>query len=200
MTPGALDQKILLASASPRRLELLEACGFTVSVAPSHLDETIADHLPAAEVPVFLAQAKARAVLPRAKPGEIIVAADSVVILRQRVLGKPADRADALEMLKKLSGKTHRVITGVCMISGDRQSVFASQTLVTLHQLSPSEITYYIDHCQPYDKAGSYGIQEWLGWCRIRDIHGSYSNVMGLPVDLVYEQIERWCEQAVGSS
>jgi septum formation protein len=123
---------------------------------------------------------------------ETILAADSIVVINDLILGKPADRSDALEMLTLLSGKTHEVITGVCLLNHLQQMTFSCTSEVTFYSLTDTETTYYVDQFKPYDKAGSYGVQEWLGWCKILSIRGSYSNIMGLPMAMVYEKLQQF--------
>lgn len=187
--PQILNIPILLASASPRRKYLLEEAGFKIRVIPPDVDEEYSDLFIPSDIPIFLAKRKAMALANRRMEQEVILAADSVVILDNDVLGKPVDHIQAMEMLRKLSGRTHQVITGVCLLSADKQSVFSCTSEVTFSILTEGEIQYYIDHYLPFDKAGSYGVQEWLGWCRIKSIHGSYSNIMGLPVEMVYDEL-----------
>ncbi len=187
--PQILNIQILLASASPRRKYLLEEAGFKIRVIPPEVDEEYSDLFIPSDIPIFLAKRKAMALANRRMEQEVILAADSVVILDNDVLGKPVDHIQAIEMLRKLSGRTHQVITGVCLLTADKQSVFSCTSEVTFSILTEGEILYYIDHYLPFDKAGSYGVQEWLGWCRIKSIHGSYSNIMGLPVEMVYDEL-----------
>ncbi len=145
------------------------------------------------EVAPFLAQKKARGSMHSLQAAdEVLLTADSVVILEGKIFGKPADREEAVSMLNRLSGRRHTVITGVCLKNESHERVFAGRSEVDFYELSKTEIAYYLDTCQPYDKAGAYGIQEWLGMCKIRRIEGTYQNVMGLPVDLVYEQLCKW--------
>lgn len=187
--PQILSIPILLASASPRRKYLLEEAGFKIRVISPDVDEEYSDLFIPSDIPIFLAKRKAMALANRRLEQEVILAADSVVILDNDVLGKPVDHIQAMEMLRKLSGRTHQVITGVCLLTADKQSVFSCTSEVTFSILTEVEIQYYIDHYLPFDKAGSYGVQEWLGWCRIKSIHGSYSNIMGLPVEMVYGEL-----------
>lgn len=187
--PQILNIPILLASASPRRKYLLQEAGFKIRVIPPEVDEEHSDLLKPSDIPVLLAKRKAMALVNKRMEEEVILAADSVVILDSDVLGKPVDNTQAMEMLRRLSGRTHQVITGVCLLSADKQSVFSCISEVTFSILTEVEIQYYIDHYLPFDKAGSYGVQEWLGWCRIKSIHGSYSNIMGLPVEMVYDEL-----------
>lgn len=184
-----LDTPILLGSASPRRKFLLEEAGFTLRIIPANIDETFPEDMSPQAVPEYLAIRKAYALMPFLEPGEVVLAADSVVILNDAVLGKPEDRNSAIQMLQELSAKQHDVITGVCLKNQDKERTFSARSTVTFQELSVDEISYYVDHFKPYDKAGAYGIQEWIGWCKIKEIQGSYSNIMGLPVALVYEKL-----------
>jgi septum formation protein len=187
--PPILNIPILLASASPRRKYLLEEAGFTIRVIPPDVDEEYSDLYVPTDIPVLLAKRKATALANSRMEQEVILAADSVVILDNDILGKPRDNIHAIKMLRKLSGRTHQVITGVCLLAADKESVFHCISEVTFSILTDVEIQHYIDHYRPFDKAGSYGVQEWLGWCRIKSIHGSYSNIMGLPVEMVYDEL-----------
>ena len=185
------DFHIVLASNSPRRRELLAGLGiaFDVRVLPG-VDESYPASLPAHEIPLYIATAKAEANRKAMNDGDIVITADTVVICGGRVLGKPADAAEARSMLTLLSGKTHQVVTGVCLTSRERQRKFAVTTGVTFKELTPEEIDYYIENFRPYDKAGAYGIQEWIGYIGVTGISGSFFNVMGLPVQRVYNELQ----------
>ena len=181
---------LYLASNSPRRRELLAGLDieFEVKVLPG-IDESYPATLPAADVPQFLAQKKAqghRSIL--SDDTSIVITADTVVICDGSVLGKPRDAHEARQMLRMLSGKTHEVITGVCLMSTTKQKAFSVSTTVEFAPLSDDEIDYYIERYRPYDKAGSYGIQEWIGYVGVRGISGSFYNVMGLPIQRLYEE------------
>jgi len=181
------DRPIILASKSPRRSQLLRESGFNFTVVGFDTDESFPEDMPAEEVAPMLAQRKARAGAHLIENQEIILAADSVVILDGEVFNKPTDYDDAFRMLSRLSGNCHTVITGVCLLSKTQEKVMAGVTKVWFAPLSEAEIHYYIETYKPYDKAGAYGAQEWIGHCKIIRIEGTYPNVMGLPVDLVYE-------------
>ncbi len=181
--------KILLASASPRRKQLLEVAGFPVRVLPANIDENYPVDYSPDQIAPYLATAKAHAVKGQRLPMEIILAADSIVVLDHEVIGKPETQSMAINTLKKLSARKHLVYTGVCLQSAKMETIFQSVTEVTFAELSTAEIEYYVQKYNPLDKAGAYGIQEWLGWCRIKRISGSYSNVMGLPIEMVYERL-----------
>lgn len=186
-----LSRPLILASTSPRRQFLMKEAGYQFRVeAPAH-DEKFPDFMPAEMVPKFLAEEKAKAFLPKIT-NEIVLAADTVVILRGHILNKPADREDAIKMLNMLAGRTHRVITAVCLLARDKQDNFDDMTKVTFAQLSTEEIEYYVDTCKPFDKAGAYGAQDWLGMVGIQRIIGSYFNVMGLPMHKVYTHLKRF--------
>lgn len=188
---------IILASNSPRRRELLAGLGleFEVRVLPD-IDESYPDTLPASETAEYIAGKKAQAYREHAMgDNELIITADTVVIVGNEVLGKPADAAEAAVMLHKLSGCTHQVITGVWLTTTQRSVHFSVKTDVTFKELMPSEIDYYISHYQPFDKAGAYGIQEWIGYIGCTGLHGSYYNVMGLPVQRIYTELQSFTRQ-----
>ena len=185
-----LKKKIILASGSPRRAQLLRQAGFTFEQKPTHIPEDYPPDMPAEQVAAYLAQRKAQAAFSSRKEGEgIILAADSVVILDGKIYEKPTDFEDARRILQALSGNMHTVITGVCLRSPKRERVFQGESRVYFKPLSAEEIEYYISHFKPYDKAGAYAIQEWIGLCKIERIEGTYANIMGLPIDLVYEEL-----------
>ena len=182
---------IILASNSPRRKELLEGLDldFEVRVLPG-IDETYPHTLPAAEIPLYIAKEKADAYRSQLTDKDLLITADTVVILGEDVLGKPVDNQDAFRMLRLLSGKTHQVVTGVCIITNQRQSEFSVSTDVSFDELSDSEIEYYIKTYSPMDKAGAYGIQEWIGHVAVSSLNGSYFNVMGFPVQRIYKELK----------
>lgn len=184
-------KKIILASNSPRRRELLAGLdiSFEVKVIPG-IDESYPEDLPAVEVPQYISKAKADAYLGMIGNDTMVITADTVVVLDDEILGKPVDDDDARRILHKLSGKTHQVITGVCLTSLDKQRVFAVTTGVTFKQFTEQEIDYYVSHYHPLDKAGAYGIQEWIGHIGVTALNGSYFNVMGLPVQRIYMEMQ----------
>jgi septum formation protein len=185
------NYRIILASKSPRRSQLLTQAGLPFVVKSNEVEETYPATMPVAEVPVFLAQKKARAAVAFLEsPRDVILTADSVVILDGEIFEKPVDEADAQRILGRLSGRTHEVITGVCLLTTSREVTFGDLTRVTFGDLSPEEISHYIRTYQPYDKAGAYAIQEWIGLCKIEKIEGTYANVMGLPVQRVWKALE----------
>ena len=180
---------VILASASPRRSHLLAEAGIAFTVRATHVDEDYPADLPIDEVAPFLAEKKAEAARSYINSDEIVLAADSVVILNDVIYGKPEDRDDARRILGQLSGNMHRVITGVCLLSTTKKKVFAAEARVYFDTLSAEEIDFYIDHYQPFDKAGAYAIQEWIGLCKIVKIEGTFSNIMGLPMNEVYREL-----------
>lgn len=183
--------RIILASNSPRRKELLGGLGidYEVKVLPG-IDESYPDSLKGEEIPVYIASEKAAAYRAVMQENDLIITADTIVYLDGEVLGKPRDAADAARMLHLLSGKTHQVITGVCITTQAFQKSFAAVTEVTFDTLSEEEIDYYVSKYAPMDKAGSYGIQEWIGFIGVTGMKGSYFNVMGLPVQRLYRELK----------
>lgn len=181
---------LLLASKSPRRRELLAQLGLPFSTVDIDVEEHIATPLPASQVAESLALLKAGGYKPQLAEGEVLVTADTVVVHQEQVLGKPHNREEAVAMLQSLSGCVHQVYTGVCLRSCSRKVSFTECTQVHFRHLSAREIDYYIDHYQPYDKAGSYGIQEWIGMVGIERIEGCFYNVMGLPVSRLYCELQ----------
>ena len=184
--------KIVLASNSPRRRELLGGLGipFEVKVLPN-ISESYPDTLPADEIAEYIAREKGDVYKSRIDKDILVITADTVVICDNEVLGKPTDAADARRMLHLLSGRTHHVVTGVCLTTAFRQRSFSVRTEVTFKQLSDEEISYYVENYKPFDKAGAYGIQEWIGYIGVTGINGSYFNVMGLPVQRIYEELKQ---------
>lgn len=183
--------QIILASNSPRRKELLGGLDipFKVRVLDG-IDESYTQDLPTKDIAGYISQKKAAAYRQSIAADELIITADTIVILGEKVMGKPKDAGEAKTMLHELSGKTHQVITGVCLTTREKQVCFSVETDVTFKTLSDSEITYYIDHYHPFDKAGAYGIQEWIGHVGVTGMNGSYFNVMGLPVQRIYEALK----------
>lgn len=179
---------IILASRSPRRQIILTEAGIDFIVKPVDVSEDYHSMLPAKDVAKFLAEKKARQ-FPFLKKNEIVIAADTTVIKNGTILGKPQNASEATTMLSSLSGKIHDVITGVCIKSKDKMVSFDDDTRVYFRTLTDEEIEYYVSNFEPFDKAGAYGIQEWIGMIGIRKIEGSYFNVMGLPVHKVYSAL-----------
>lgn len=191
--PNPTDMHILLASNSPRRRELLSMIVPDFSIAKMHdIDETYPDDLSAHEIPLYLSQLKAVAYRPQLLPGQLMITADTVVINNGKVLGKPHSYEEAFEMLSALRCHTHSVVTGVTLTSTTHSSSFSEETLVTFSDISDEEIRLYIDRYSPYDKAGAYGIQEWIGAIAISGINGCYYNVMGLPLHSLYNEIRKF--------
>lgn len=182
--------KIVLASQSPRRQELLRGLQVDFSVKVIDVDETYPSDIVGVDIPMFLAEKKADAYI--IDDETLLITADTIVWHEGQVLGKPRDKADAKRMLKQLSGKTHEVITGVCICTTKKRKVFHVISEVRFASLAESEIDYYLENFKPYDKAGSYGVQEWIGYVGVEHIEGSYFNVMGLPIQRVYNELKRW--------
>ena len=182
--------EVILASNSPRRKELLAGLGvdYEVRTLPD-VDESYPETLQGADIPLYIAKEKADAYVAMMQPGELMITADTIVWLDGKVLGKPRDREDALQMLRTMSGRTHEVFTGVCITTTDWQRSFTAQTEVRFATLSEEEIAYYVDNVQPMDKAGAYGVQEWIGFIGVENISGSYYNIMGLPVQKLYREL-----------
>ena len=183
------DKKIILGSVSPRRQELLKSLGIDFEIRVKDLKEKYPKNLKEKEISEFLAIKKPENLSKTLKSEEILITADTIVVKGDRVLNKPKDRLEAQEMLQFLSGDKHKVITSVCLASKNKQEVFTSETEVHFKILSIEEIDYYIKEYQPFDKAGAYGIQEWIGLIGIEKIKGSYCNVVGLPVVKLYQKL-----------
>ncbi len=184
---------IILASNSPRRKELLAGLDipFEVKTLPD-VDESFPGNLPNIEIPVHIAKSKADAYRRFLEKSNLLITADTIVWLDGKVYGKPIDEADAIAMLKDLSGKTHEVITGVCLTSTEKQVAFYAVSKVKFAELNDKEINYYINKYKPYDKAGSYGVQEWIGYIGVESLEGSFYNVMGLPVRMLYKHLKEF--------
>lgn len=184
-----MSSGLILASASPRRQQILKGLGFEFTVEEANIEESYPDRMDIHDVPEYLAELKAKHVAAKSDGNQIICGADTVVILDNRIVGKPYDRNGAIEMLRTLSGKKHTVITGVCIIFYGGMIKFHEATHVYFKQLEDDEIVRYVDHFEPYDKAGSYAIQEWIGMIGIERIEGDYFNVVGLPASKVYQAL-----------
>ena len=179
--------QIILASKSPRRQELLRGMGVEFSIMTKETDESFPSDMLLDEVPKYLSLQKSLAFTDNELPADyLLITSDTVVICEGEILGKPKDKADAVRMLRLLSDKTHHVVTGVTVRSAERTESFAVRSNVTFAELDADEIDYYIEHCKPYDKAGAYGIQEWIGYVGISGLEGSFYNVMGLPTRKLY--------------
>ena len=176
---------IVLASGSPRRKQLLEWAEITFEVLVSNTEEDFPPHLPIAEVPIHIARNKALAVQQQLSTDRVVLAADTIVVLGDHILGKPVHREEAISMLLALQGSRHEVITGVVIRKGQLEHAFSDSTIVDFHSLSEAEIEHYVDRYKPFDKAGAYAIQEWIGVVGIRAVQGDFYNVMGLPVSRV---------------
>ena len=189
-----LPYKIILASNSPRRRELLGGLGidFTVKVIGG-IDESWPHELKGEDIPLYISREKAAPYKATIAPDELVITADTIVHVDGEVLGKPADEADAKRMLRMISGRWHEVITGVTLMTSEREHSFAVTTKVKFCNLSDSEIDYYIKNYAPMDKAGAYGIQEWIGYVGVEAIEGSYFNVVGLPVQRLYRELIEFC-------
>ena len=187
------DYKIILASNSPRRKELLSGLDidYETRVIPD-VDESYPNSLHIEDVAVYLAEKKASAYQPELKDKELLITADTVVLLENKILGKPANEEESATMLRVLSSKTHKVITAVCLTSTEKQVSFSDTSLVTFGKLIDEEIDYYVSKYKPFDKAGAYGVQEWIGYMAVERIEGSYYNVMGLPVFKVYKELKEF--------
>ena len=183
--------RIVLASGSPRRRQLLEWAEVPFDVLVKETAETYPPGMPVEEVPVHIARNKALAVRDQVDASRVILAADTVVVLGSEIIGKPRDREDAVNILCRLAGQRHEVITGVVLLNGKEEIAFADRTSVWFHELERTAIEGYVDRYQPYDKAGAYAIQEWIGVVGIRGIEGDFYNVMGLPVSRVVQALVR---------
>ncbi len=184
-----IGKKLILASASPRRQQLLKGLELDFEVIVKPTDESFPSSLKAQHIPLHIAKAKAKEFEAELSSDEIIITADTIVWIDDHVMNKPADKQEAISMLSRLSGNFHHVYTGVCIKSTDKEILFFDETKVHFNELSVQEIEHYIDVYQPFDKAGSYGAQDWIGLVAIRKLEGSYFNVMGLPVHLLYEKL-----------
>src|ERR1043165_5084720 len=182
------DRRIILASNSPRRKELMAMAGLQFEVKSKNIEEHHPVGMDKEEVPLHLAKEKARAFLPEIKPNEIVIGADTIVLLNGRIYEKPKDRNEAIAMLGALSGQMHEVITGVCILSQQKEIAFSEKTKVVFNSLTRQETEYYVDNYKPYDKAGSYACQEWIGAVAIKRFEGDYFNVVGLPINRVYAE------------
>ena len=186
------DYNFILASKSPRRKQLLYSLGIEFQVKTKEVEENYPENLTKEEIPVFLAELKAQPFLSDLKESDLLITADTIVWIHGQVLGKPQNETEAKYMLQKLSGNKHQVISGVCLTSSVKQKSFYAISEVQFKRLTISEIEYYISESNPFDKAGGYGIQEWIGVIGITHIEGSFYNVMGLPIQKLYEEIQKF--------
>lgn len=190
--------KIILGSQSPRRRELLAGLDIPFTAVNIHADESYPSSLQKGDIPQYIACEKARAYSNQLADDELLITADTIVWLDGKVLGKPRNEQEACQMLRQLSGKTHQVYTGVCFMT--QQGIienFADQTDVTFKELTEEEITYYVQQYKPLDKAGAYGVQEWIGYMAVTELKGSYFNVMGFPINRVYETLKKYVGTAL---
>ncbi|MDN3203566.1 Maf family nucleotide pyrophosphatase [Algoriphagus sediminis] len=186
------DKSLILASGSPRRQELLRGLELEFEIKPNSVDEDIPEGIPATFVAAYLSKLKSDSFPEELKPNEILITSDTVVVLGKHVLGKPKNESEAFDMLKSISGATHEVMTAVTLRDSLKTITLEDQTSVTFKMLTEEEIWHYIKEYKPFDKAGAYGIQEWIGFIGVSKIEGSYFNVMGFPLHLVYEQLKKW--------
>lgn len=184
--------RIILASRSPRRQQLLRQMGVSFDVVIRDFDESFPENLHHEEIARYISSAKAKSFQGEISDNEIVITADTIVWCNGKVLGKPADSAEAFDILKEISGNTHEVITGVTISSNKREITFTDISKVTFERMTDEEIRYYIDHFSPYDKAGAYGIQEWIGIIACSSIEGSFFNVVGLPVQKLYSELKKF--------
>ncbi len=192
-----INQKynIILASQSPRRQELLKELGLEFSIlVKKNIDESYPKGLNSTEIALYLAEHKASYYIEDLKQNDLLITADTIVCYNNKILNKPANYEEAKEMLKLLSGNKHQVITGVCLRTKQQSKTFAVSTDVYFNNISEQEIDFYINNYKPYDKAGAYGIQEWIGYIAVKKIEGSYFNVVGLPVQYLYEELKKMWE------
>lgn len=196
MCMNNIGYNIILASNSPRRKELLAGLGVKFDVRLiADIDETYPDNIKSHDVAEYIAKKKADAYIQSIASNELIITADTIVILGDEIFGKPLNADDAYAMLQKLSGKTHQVITGVCLLTKNEQRVFRVTTDVTFKELEMEEIKYYVDNYKPFDKAGAYGIQEWIGYIGVTSLNGSYFNVVGFPVQRIYTELQKFASR-----
>lgn len=186
------DYQIILASQSPRRHEMLKELGLIFEIRTKEVEEVYPEGLESEKIPVYLAELKAKAFEEDLGSNELVITADTIVCVDEWILGKPKDRDDAVKMLNALSNRSHQVISGVCLMSKEKKVSFSTVTNVHFKALSDEEIDYYIDNYKPYDKAGAYGIQEWIGFIGIDGIEGSYFNVVGLPIQHLYQELSKF--------
>lgn len=183
------DYQIILASQSPRRHQMLKELGLVFQIRTKEVEEIYPNGLEPEQIPVYLSELKAKAFEANLATNELIITADTIVCVDDWILGKPKDRDEAVQMLNALSNRSHQVISGVCLMSKDKKVSFSTVTNVHFKALTEEEISYYIDNYKPFDKAGAYGIQEWIGFVGIDGIEGSYFNVVGLPIQRLYQEL-----------
>lgn len=183
---------LILGSNSPRRKQILSEAGYKFAILVSDTDESFDTSLSPEDIVEYLAEKKANVILDQLEEKHVVLTADTIVYLDGHVMNKPSDAAEAFQMLKKLSGKTHLVLTGICIADKNKKVIAHDRAEVTFKNLSDSEINYYIENSSPFDKAGAYGIQEWIGMIGISNFNGSFYTVMGLPIHKVYEELEKF--------
>jgi septum formation protein len=186
------DYQIILASQSPRRHQMLKELGLIFEIRTKEVEEVYPEGLEPEQIPVYLSELKAKALEVDLASNELVITADTIVCVDDWILGKPKDRDDAVKMLNALSNRSHQVISGVCLMSKEKKISFSTVTNVHFKALSDEEIDYYIDNYKPFDKAGAYGIQEWIGFIGIDGIEGSYFNVVGLPIQRLYQELSKF--------
>ncbi len=189
------SKNLILASGSPRRQELLKSLGVPFEIRIKEIEEVYPKHLKKSKISDYLAQLKSNAFVEELNPKDLLITSDTIVWYHNMALGKPKSKDDAFQMLQKLSGKTHEVITSVCIKSLQKEDIFNCITKVTIKELSSEEIQFYIDNYNPMDKAGAYGIQDWIGQIGVTKIEGSYFNVMGFPVHKIYFQLLKFSKE-----
>ena len=189
------SKNLILASGSPRRQELLKSLGVPFKIRIKEINEVYPKHLKKSEISDYLAQLKSNAFVEELNPKDLLITSDTIVWYHNMALGKPKSKDDAFQMLQKLSGKTHEVITSVCIKSLQKEDIFNCITKVTIKELSSEEIQFYIDNYNPMDKAGAYGIQDWIGQIGVTKIEGSYFNVMGFPIHKIYSQLLKFSKE-----
>ena len=182
-------RRLILGSKSPRRQQFIKDLGLSFEVREKQIDEEYPNTLREKEIPKYLSQLKAKAFLDELQPEELLITGDTIVWFNGKVLHKPKDKAEAIALLRQLSGQKHKVISSACLTSTEKSIVVTGVTNVFFHNFSPSEIQFYIDQFKPFDKAGGYGIQEWIGQIGIKKIDGSFYTVMGMPIDKVYHAL-----------
>ncbi|MBR9831045.1 Maf family nucleotide pyrophosphatase [Acidiluteibacter ferrifornacis] len=187
-----LNKKVILASKSPRRQELLKGLCIDFEIRTKDIDESYPNHLQEAEIPSFISEKKAAAFADDLEADELLITSDTVVCLNGKVLEKPKSLDEGKQMLRELSGQTHTVYSAVCLLDTKKKIVFCDQTEVTFKPLDEEEIEFYINQFQPLDKAGAYGVQEWIGYIAIQKMTGSYYTVMGMPMHLLYDELKKW--------
>lgn len=192
MIENIKNRRIILASKSPRRTELLKGLGLEFISKTKNVEEDFPEEMDVFQVPRFLAEKKALAFQADLDDKDLLITADTVVIVNGEILNKPTDKKEALGMLQKLSGNIHQVVTGACIMDHQKTLLFDEQTEVHFKELEEEELLAYIDQFQPFDKAGAYGVQEWIGYVGVYKIIGSFYNVMGLPVHRIYEELKKW--------